>query len=102
MYTVEPLVPEPSYFKFKNASEKLRRHELRGTYQIQAEMIQVEDRTLHSEIHKLFIQLEISNKCQNKERKLFSCQVLGQVACYRLTFSSHLFTGHWIDLWPLG
>jgi len=49
----EPLVPEPSVFKFEMAIEKLKRHKSPGTDQILAELITGGGRTIRSEIYKL-------------------------------------------------
>ena len=53
MYTVAPLVPEPSTFEFEMAIEKLKRNKLPGTGQIPAELIKGRGRTIRSEIHQL-------------------------------------------------
>ena len=42
----EPLVPEPSAFKFQMAIEKLKRSKLPGIYQIPAEMIKTGGRII--------------------------------------------------------
>ena len=39
IYTVEPLVPEPSAFEIEMAIEKLKRHKSPGIIQILAELI---------------------------------------------------------------
>jgi len=60
--TAEPLVAEPSTFEVEMAIEKLNRYKLAGTDQIPAEIIQLESRTIHSEIHNL------TNSVWNKEK----------------------------------
>jgi hypothetical protein len=60
--TAEPLVAEPSAFEFKMAIENLKRHRSSSTDQIPAELINVEGRTISSEIHKL-----INSICNNGE-----------------------------------
>jgi hypothetical protein len=53
IYTAEPLEPEPSPCEVEIAIEKLKRYKSPGTDQIPAELIQAEENTLRSEIHKL-------------------------------------------------
>jgi len=50
---VEPLVPEPSYFKVEMAIEKLERYMSPHIDEILAELMQAEYNTLCSVIHKL-------------------------------------------------
>jgi hypothetical protein len=53
IHTAGPLVPQPSAFEVKKATEKQKRYKSPGTDQIPAEMIKAEGRTIRSEIHKL-------------------------------------------------
>jgi regulator of sirC expression with transglutaminase-like and TPR domain len=53
LQTAEPIVPEQSTFDVEMATEKLKRHESPSNDQIPAELVEVGDRTIHSEIHKL-------------------------------------------------
>jgi hypothetical protein len=64
MQTAEPLVSEPSSFKVKTATKKLKIYKSLGTDQILAETIQVVGSILCSEIHKL------NNSVWNKEELL--------------------------------
>jgi hypothetical protein len=52
-YTSEPLVAEPSAFKFEMVIEELKRHKSSGIDQIPAELIKAGGRTIPSEIQKL-------------------------------------------------
>jgi hypothetical protein len=51
--TTEPLVPELSAFGVELAIEELKSHKLPDIDQIPAELIKVDGRTLHYEVHKL-------------------------------------------------
>jgi hypothetical protein len=53
----EPLVPEPSAFKFEMDIEKLKRHKSPDTDQVPAELIKGGGRIIRSEIHKLLISI---------------------------------------------
>ena len=55
IHTAEPLVPKPSGFEVKLATEKLKSHKSPGTDQIPAEEIKAGGRTIHYEIHILII-----------------------------------------------
>jgi len=61
MHKSKPLIPEPSSFEDKIATENLKRHKLPGNYQVAAELVQTGGNTLSSEIHKLI------NSLWNKE-----------------------------------
>jgi hypothetical protein len=51
-HTVNPSVPEPSYFEAVTALQKLKRYKSAGINQILAEMIKAGGNTLYSEIYK--------------------------------------------------
>jgi hypothetical protein len=53
IHTAEPLVPELHSYEVAIAVEKLKMFNLPSSVQIQAELIQVGGKTLHSETHKL-------------------------------------------------
>jgi hypothetical protein len=53
MHMAEPFMPDPSASEVEAATEKLRRCKSPSVAQILAELIQVGQETLHSEIHKL-------------------------------------------------
>ena len=57
IHTAEPLVPEPSVFEVKMATEKLKGHKSPGNDQIPAELIKSGSRTSRSETHKLIISI---------------------------------------------
>jgi mannosyltransferase OCH1-like enzyme len=57
IHTAEPFVPEPSAAEVKVAIRKLERYKATGSDQIQAKLIQAGGETLHSEIHKLIMQI---------------------------------------------
>ena len=50
-------MPEPSAFEVEMAIEKLKGHKSPGIYQIPAEMIKAEGRTIRCEIRKLIISI---------------------------------------------
>jgi hypothetical protein len=53
IYTVEPLVREPSLVEVEIAIGKLKSYKSPGTNQIPAELIKEGGETLYSEIHRL-------------------------------------------------
>jgi len=53
IHTAEPLVPDPTAFKFLVAIEQLTTHKWPGIDQIPAELFTVGGRTICSEINKL-------------------------------------------------
>jgi len=53
IHTAEPLVPDPSAFKYEMTIEQLTAHKWPGIDQIPAELFTVGGRTSCSEIHKL-------------------------------------------------
>jgi sorting nexin-29 len=52
LYTIEPLVPDPSPFQVEIAITKLKKHKSPGSDQILAELIQAGGKILLSVIHK--------------------------------------------------
>jgi hypothetical protein len=61
IYIAEPLVPDPSTFEVETAIAKRKRYKSTRSDRIPAEMFQVGDETLQSQIHKLI------NSIWNKE-----------------------------------
>jgi len=57
IYTVEPLVPEPSAFEVELAVGKLKSHKSPGIDQIPAELIKAGGRQIQNEIQKLIISI---------------------------------------------
>ena len=57
IHTAEPIVPKPSASEIELAIEKLKSHKSPGIYQIPAELIKAECKTIHCEIHKLIISI---------------------------------------------
>jgi hypothetical protein len=55
IYTLEPLIPDPSLFEVKIAIAKLKKCKSPGSNQILSKLIQTGGETLLSEIHKLII-----------------------------------------------
>jgi hypothetical protein len=95
MCTAEPLVREPSLFEVDIATAKLKRYKLPGTDQIPAELIQAEDETLQSDIHKTnytlwplvrkrTIPTDI-HKLINFIRSKKSCMISGRSPLYHFT-----------------
>jgi len=68
LHTGEPLVPEPSCFKFEIAIEKLKRYTLSSSDQVPAQLFQARGNILYSEIHKLI------NSIWCKEELLQQCK----------------------------
>ena len=91
-HTAEPLVPEPSAFKFQKAIVKLKRHKSPGTDQIPAELIKlnqwVEQFTLRS-IH-ILIAFGMRRNCLRSGRSrtlyLFIRRVLQQTVVITETY----------------
>ena len=52
LHTAEPLLPEPSAFRFELVIEKLKSHKSLGIDQIPGEMINAGGRTIRTDIHK--------------------------------------------------
>jgi hypothetical protein len=74
VHTAESLVPEPSSFEVKIATEKLKRHKSPSIDQIPAEMNQAGSNTLHSDIKNLFVPLGI--KAATAEEGIHYCTYL--------------------------
>jgi hypothetical protein len=66
--TKEPLMPEPSAFEFELDIENLKGHKSPGNYQIPAELIKADCRTIRYEIQKLISSIwddeELPKECK--------------------------------------
>jgi hypothetical protein len=63
VHTAQPLVPGPSRLKFEIAMAKLKNYTLKGSDQIQAELIQVRSEILLPPIHKLINSIWKKRNC---------------------------------------
>jgi hypothetical protein len=74
IHTAEPIVPEPGPSEIEIAVAKLKEPNSPGSDQIPAELIQVGDETLRSEIVKLINPFEIRKNCLISGRSLLLYQ----------------------------